>query len=397
MTPTTPFLSPDDPRTARQPRRRCCFAFLALFVLLSFLGGTSATLPPVHGALRTEDGLPAAAIRAIEELVEGERKRQNIPGLSVTVVREKRLAWSRGFGRADLENGVPATPATVYRLGSISKPVTAVAVMQLVERGKIDLDAPVQTYVPAFPAKSGPVTVRQLLAHQGGVRHYNSPSEFDSTRHYASLADALAPFKDDPLLHEPGTKYLYTTHGYTLLGAVVEGASGERYTDYIAKNVFAPAGMTTARADDVFALIPHRAQGYRKNSKGDLENSALADTSNKIPGGGLCSTADDLAKFAVALMTDRLVKPETRAQQWTLQKTKDGAVTEYGLGWRVSARNGRREVHHGGAQQRVRTFLYLLPDEGVAVAVMCNLEGASLTALTQKIADAALLPAEPGK
>ena len=146
--------------------------------------------------------------------------------------------------------------------------------------------------------------------------------------------------------------------------------------------------MTSARVDDVFAIIPRRAQGYRKNSKGERENSALADTSNKIPGGGLCASANDLAAFAIALMENRLVKPETRAALWTLQKTKDGTKTEYALGWRVSERNGMREVHHGGAQQRIRTFLYLLPDRGVAVAVMCNLEGASLTALAQKIAAA---------
>jgi CubicO group peptidase (beta-lactamase class C family) len=349
---------------------------LAVFVSVAF-------------AAQSPEGLPADKIKQIESVISAEMAKSKIPGLSVAVVVAGKLRWSNGYGMADLENSVPAKSTTIYRLGSISKPITAAAVMQLVERGKIELDAPVQKYCPAFPEKQWPVTTRQLLGHLGGVRHYKDLAEVNSTRRYASINDALEIFKSEPLLHEPGTKYSYTTYGYNLLGCVVEGASGMKFTDYLRENVFKTAGLDRMRADDVYEIIAGRAQGYQKTQSGQLVNSDLADTSNKVPGGGLVSTVEDLAKFAIAMQTSRLVKKETLAQMWTRQKTRDGKETQYGLGWRIDERSGQREVHHGGAQQRVTTFLYLLPERGAAVALMANLEGvgAVLPAIARKIAD----------
>ena len=316
--------------------------------------------------------------------------RQNIPGLSVAIVTDRKLRWSNGYGLADIENYIPAKSATVYRLGSISKTITAIAVMQLVERGKLDLDAPIQKYCPAFPQKQWPVTARQLLGHLAGVRHYKSDAEFLSTRHYNSVVEGLDMFKDDPLLHEPGTKYSYTTLGYARLGCAVESASGMKFADYVHANIFKPAEMVTMRVDDVFEIIPNRAQGYFKNQSGQLRNSTLADTSYKIPGGGFCSTVIDLARFAIATQTRALVKQETLEQMWTRQKTRDGKETSYGLGWGLSERNGMKEVQHSGAQQRVTTNLYMIPEKGLAVVLMVNLERVDLNALSQQIADIAL-------
>ncbi|MBI1788385.1 MAG: beta-lactamase family protein, partial [Acidobacteria bacterium] len=160
--------------------------------------------------------LPAEKTRQIQQAVATEMAKHSIPGVSVAMASSSGLAWTAGFGMADLENFVPVTPSTVIRLGSISKPITAVAVMQLVEQGRIELDAPIQRYVPSFPEKPWPVTVRQLLGHLGGVRHYSGLPEVDSTRHYTELAAAFHVFRDDPLLAEPGTKYSYTTYGFNL-------------------------------------------------------------------------------------------------------------------------------------------------------------------------------------
>jgi len=298
------------------------------------------------------------------------------------------LRWSAGYGLADIENDVPATPDTVYRLASVSKPITAVAVLQLVEQGKIDLDAPVQRYVPAFPAKQWPVTTRLLLGHLGGIRHYVE-GEFESTRHYATLSDALDIFRNDPLVQEPGTKYLYSTYGYTLAGAVVEAASGTTFPEYVRRNVFAPAGMAGARVDDVFEIIPHRAQGYQKGPAGAMRNSGLADTSYKIPGGGLCGTAPDLARFAVELWKGTLIRPETRRLMFTSLKTREGKPTGYGLGWALGTDPlGRGEAFHRGDQQRVTTLLYTQPERRLAVVLFANLEGISapLFALARQIA-----------
>ena len=216
--------------------------------------------------------------------------------------------------------------------------------MQLAEQGKLDLDAPVQKYVPSFPVKPWPVTTRALLGHLAGIRHY-AEGEFESTRHYATMAEALQIFQNDPLVQEPGTKYLYSTYGYTLVGAVIEAAVGTTFADYLARSVFEPAGMAGARVDDVFEIIPRRARGYQKGPGGVLQNSGLTDTSYKVPGGGLCATAPDLARFAIALSKGTLVRPETRRQMFTTQRTRDGKPTGYGLGWAVGrGRKGRSEA-----------------------------------------------------
>jgi CubicO group peptidase (beta-lactamase class C family) len=328
----------------------------------------------------------------IEEAISAQMSRLGIPGLSVAIVTDQKLKWSNGYGLADVENYVPAKATTAYRLGSISKPITAAAVMQLVERGKLDLDAPIQKYCPAFPQKQWPITARLLLGHLAGVRHYKSEAEFASTRHYNSVVEGLEMFKDDPLLFEPGTKYSYTTHGFAVLGCAVEGASGMSFTDYVRGNVFKPAGMDRIRVDNVTDIIPNRAQGYFKTKSGELQNSGLADSSYKIPGGGFISTVEDLAKFAIAMQTDMLVKKETRDLMWTSQKTRDGKATEYGMGWGVHMRNGMKEVEHGGAQQRVSTYLYMIPEKGLAVVLMTNLEGigGGLASLSKQIADIVL-------
>jgi CubicO group peptidase (beta-lactamase class C family) len=360
---------------------RHAFSRAALIVLL---------LAWIPTAAQTAAQFPADKIEKIEKAISAEMSRQNIPGLSVAIVIDRKLRWSNGYGLADLENYIPAKSATVYRLGSISKTITAIAVMQLAERGKLDLDAPIQKYCSAFPQKQWPITARQLLGHLAGVRHYKSDGEFLSTRHYNSIVEGLDMFKDDPLMHEPGTKYLYSTHGYSILGCAVEGASGMKFADYVLANIFKPAGMDTMRVDDVFEIIPNRAQGYFKNQSGQLRNSTLADTSYKIPGGGFCSTVTDLARFAIAAQAGSLVKQETLEQMWTRQKTSDGKETSYGLGWALSERSGLREVQHGGAQQRVTTNLYMIPEKGLAIVLMVNIEGASLNALSRQIADIAL-------
>jgi len=331
--------------------------------------------------------LPPATVQAIAAAVSATMEKEGIPGLTAALVVDARLRWSQGYGVADVETGVPATADTVYRLASVSKPITAVAVMQLVEKGSVDLDASVRTYVPSFPPKPWPITTRQLLAHTSGIRHYQG-DEFASTRHYWSVLEGLDVFKEDPLMFEPGTRQLYSTYGYTLLGAVVEAASGMRYLDYLREKVFEPAGMTSARDDDLFPVIRHRAQGYVRTAAGDLRNAAPADTSYKLPGGGLCATAADLGRFAAALEAGVLLKKESLRAMLVPQRIKSGGMLSYGLGWSVTTRDGRTEVWHTGAQQRVSSLLYLQPERGFAVALMANLEneGTSLKDLARRIA-----------
>jgi len=286
--------------------------------------------------------------------------RQKIPGLSVAYATDLELRWSKGFGLADVDQAVPAKAQTVYRLASVSKPITAVAVMQLVEKGKIDLDRPVQTYVPTFPRKPWEITARHLLPHVSGIRHYKI-GEQRSTKTYESLTEGLGIFKDDSLDGEPGTKFSYTSYGYNLLGCVVEGASGATFVDYLRENVFKPARMERAGADDVRAIIPDRARGYGKTKEGGLRNATLIDTSYKLPGGGLRCSAEDLAKFGCAFLRGELVGKETVERMITVQKTRDGepvgekdregVFQGVGLGWFILTDSaGRRVIRHGGTQ-----------------------------------------------
>jgi serine beta-lactamase-like protein LACTB, mitochondrial len=319
-------------------------------------------------------GLPAARAAAVDAAIQAAMPRLGIPGLSAAVVVNRELRWSAGYGQADIENAIPATPRTVYRLASVSKPITATAVLQLAERGKLDLDAPIQRYVSAFPEKPWPITARELLGHQSGVRNWTE-QEFHSTRRYHTIGDTLGAFKDDALLFEPGTRTQYTSFGFTLLGAVIEGAGGAPFMEQLHASVFQPAGMDSARDDDVLAIVPHRASGYQKRTDGTLLNAPLSDTSNRLPGGGLLANVEDVGRFASALQRGLLLKPETLQMALTPQPLHGGHATGYGLGWVVGRRGTHREAYHIGGQPQVSTVIYMLPDAGIAVAILADLEG----------------------
>ncbi|MCL6565476.1 MAG: beta-lactamase family protein [Acidobacteriia bacterium] len=348
-------------------------------------------------------GLHPETIRAIESVISSEQQRQNIPGISLAVAVNGTLRYAQGFGKADLENNVPVTLETRFRTASIAKPMTAVAVMQLAEQGRLDLDAEIQKYCPAYPKKSWPVTVRHLLAHLGGVRHYQRPGEASGTEHFFTLQDALRLFADDPLLHEPGARYTYTTYGYVLLGCAIEGASGESYEEYMRRHVWEPAGMTHTRSDDHFELIPNRARGYARLDEatynrlpphqksrtraGQLINATLHDTSMKVPGGGLLSTAADLVRFGLAVLEGRLVQPQTRDAMWTRQKTSDGNGTGYGLGWAIGTlpSNGAPVVSHSGGQAGTAALLVIVPEQKTVIAIMTNLQGANTATMVNRV------------
>ncbi|MBX9603183.1 MAG: beta-lactamase family protein [Bryobacteraceae bacterium] len=318
----------------------------------------------------------------IERLIQEEMGKAKAPGVSVAVGMKGEVVYASGFGLADIENNIAVTPQTRIRLGSISKPITAVAVLQLAERGKLDLDAEVQEYLPQFPRKQWPLRIRHLLSHSGGIRHYQG-REMDSVDHYYNRVDPLRIFSGDPLLYEPGSKFLYTTYGYNLLGAVVESITGD-FVGHLRDHVFTPAGMESTGPDDHFAIIQHRSRGYTLHGT-MLANAGLADTSNKIPGGGLIGTASDLARFAMATGAGKLLKPESLRAMWTRFRTTDGVRQGYGMGWTV-ADEPRLQVGHTGGQQGATTHLIYYPEDDVAVAVMLNRDSAPVTGFSQGIA-----------
>lgn len=346
----------------------------------------------VHGlpSLAQEAKLPAQKQTRIEAAIARFMATNTVPGVSVAVVEDGAYEWSAGFGMADLENFVPATPQTLYRLASISKPITATAAMLLWQRRKLDLDAPVQQYCPAFPQKDAPITTRQILGHLGGIRHYKSDSQDDpelgNTHHFDdTVQSGLKFFAADPLVAKPGTSFHYSTQAFTLVGCVLEGASGEKYVDFVHKNVLQPAGMAHTRPDDRFAVVPYRTRFYQKQKSGEVLNADFLDSSYKIPGGGWLSSADDMAQFAVALLNDRLLQRATRDLMWTSLKATDGKETAYALGWGTGKDLGVPDVGHGGGQQGTSTYIMMVPERRAGVVVLMNLESAGASALATEL------------
>jgi len=302
---------------------------------------------------------------------------KKIPGLSVAIVENGNFVWANGFGMSDLETSTPATPETLYRLASVSKPITAVAALQLWQAGKLDLDAPVQKYCPAFPVKAdGPINTRELLSHLAGIRHYHLGKTLDpligSTKHLNDrIKEGLDFFKNDPLVSKPGTEFHYSTYGYTLIGCVIEGASGKKYVDYVTKSIFFPAGMKESQVDDRLVIIPHRTSFYQKEH-GHVENADFLDSSYKIPGGGWLSSAEDMARFEVAILNDTLVTRSTRDFMWTPRYTN--RQRSYGMGWGITQENGQSIYSHSGGQQGTSTFIAVAPKSKTGVVVLSNLE-----------------------
>jgi serine beta-lactamase-like protein LACTB, mitochondrial len=332
--------------------------------------------------------------QTIETAVAGFMSRNGIPGLAAALVLDGKPYWSQGYGMADLENHSPATSSTLFRLGSVSKPISATAVLELWERGELDLDAPVQKYCPAFPQKEWPITTRELLGHLGGIRHYNPDGKGDipedSARHFASIKQSLELFASDPLVAKPGTEFHYSTYGYTLAGCVLEGAASEKFIDFLRKNVFESAGMQQTRDDDFFAVVPHRSRWYHKDNGGVVENAGPLDSSYKIPGGGIISSADDMANFEAAILRGQLLKPATRDLMWTSLKAADGKETGYGLGWGIMDKFGLHLLAHTGGQQGTSTAIAVVPARNAGVVVLCNLDSVDVDQLAMQILRIAL-------
>jgi serine beta-lactamase-like protein LACTB, mitochondrial len=352
----------------RPPARFQLAILLAISSLCSFSAAQESKLAPAKRA-------------QIEAAVSKFMASTHAAGIAVAVVEKGQYKWSQGFGFADLENKVPASDRTLFRLASISKSLTATAALELWERGKLDLDAPIQKYCPAFPKKPWPISTRQLLGHLAGIRYYKSDSQDDpelgNTKHFDDPIQAgLNFFKDEPLLTQPGTSFRYSTQGYAVVGCVIEGASGEKYTDFMRENIFAPAHMEQTQVDDRFAIIPYRAHFYQKDKAGTVLNADFLDSSYKIPGGGWLSSAEDIAKFEVAILNDKLIRRTTRDLMWTPLQPTDSKKDTYALGWHWEEQTDTTgaSAGHNGSQQGTSTSFSIAPAQRAGVVVLINME-----------------------
>lgn len=342
-----------------------------------------APAPTRHAA--AIDSGRAIAMRLLQE--------RGIPGLSVAVAVDGEVVWSEGFGYADVENRLPVTSLTRFRIASISKPVTAAALGLLIQEGKLDLDAPVQRYVPTFPQKPWPITTRLLAGHLAGIRHYDG-DEFRSAIAYPNVTAALAVFANDSLLHQPGTRYAYSSYGWNLVSAVIEGAAQDDFLGYMRERVFTPLDMHATVAEHPDSIIPYRARFYQRGRDRKLLNAPYVDNSVKWAGGGFLSTAEDLVRFGSAHLQPGFLSEETLRLLHTSQKTTAGRETGYGIGWSVGRDStGRRTIGHSGGAVGGNTYLLLLPDQRVVVALLANISNAGTNArVAGRIADGFITP-----
>ncbi|MBM3284478.1 MAG: tetratricopeptide repeat protein [Candidatus Aminicenantes bacterium] len=353
-------------------------------VIFLILGLTHTAFSPAQAQ---EDRLSrfAEAIRAFEAFAAEQMSFDRTPGFSIGFIKDD-FTWARGFGFADLENRVPVGAESSYRLASLTKTITAIAVLQLVEAGKMNLDAEIQTYVPYFPRKRWPVTIRQLLGHLGGISHYRNYAQEGHIKERKDTRQSLAIFQDFDLVAEPGTRYHYSSYGYNLLGAAIEGAAGLGYGEYIKKHIFEPLGMGNSRLDNPLDLIPNRVRGYQI-IKGELKNSEFVDVSSRFAAGGVRSTVVDLLKYARTIIEGRILQESTWKRMFSSMALRSGAFTWYGMGWSVQPWDGHFAASHGGSQPETRTHLLIFPADTFAVAIAANLEGSNLMPYVRRLAE----------
>jgi serine beta-lactamase-like protein LACTB, mitochondrial len=346
------------------------------------------------GAARLPDQMPSAATLGSTDAAEHTTyetgstspasKGVRWPGLSCAIAAHGELVWARGLGYADLEQHVPVTPATKFRIGSVSKTLTAVGAALLWQQGKLDIDAPIQRYVPSFPNKGYVVTVRELGGMLGGIRGY-SQSDFgdlpDNQEHYASTLAGLAIFENDPLAAPPRTKFIYSSYGFNLIGAAIAGASGQSYLAFLHDHVLVPLGMLHTIADDPLEVIADRAHGYDRSSTGIWRNAEYIDSSYKWPSGGMLSTPSDLVRFGSALLRPGFLDARSLALLFTAQHalTPAGDVGDqepYAFGWMVPTLDAgfglEPIIYHSGSIEGFHAMLVIYPNDGIVAACAVN-------------------------
>lgn len=319
------------------------------------------------------------ALKKLSEYLQTYIDYKRVPSISAGVYKNGKIFWLDAKGLIDLENFVPAKNTSLYRIASITKSITAVAVMQLYEKGLIDLDAEISTYVPYFPKKKWKLTVRHILNHTGGIRSYRSEEEFNSKMFYSTTKDAIMTFANDDLLFEPGTKYNYTSLGYSLLAALIENVSRTTFENYLRKNIFEPAGMKATRVDRQRSIIYERVRGYEKSPDRRFINSPLADLSLKVAGGGLISTSEDLLLFVKALLEEKLISKSTLQMMISLTILKTSQRINYGFGFSLAdSSDSLKWFGHEGRGTGFSSGMIIIPNEDLAAVYLINIRDRNL-------------------
>jgi serine beta-lactamase-like protein LACTB len=377
----------------------------------------SATATPIHpNPLDVKSVTTAAPLAHWTEAVAQARQQvraglaeQNLPGVSVAVSVGQDIVWTEGFGWADIDEEMRVTPETRFRIGTASTMLTSAAAGLLLEKGRLRLDEKIQTYVPEFPEKKWPVTLRHVMGHLAGIRSDGGDEGPLFSQHCKRPVEAVPAFAEKALLFEPGTKYRFSTYGWILMSAVVEAAAGEPFLTFMSKQVFGPLGMADTVPDDGTADVeprptPGRASSYFPKFAADprygpdpmrpLDYSCYAGSSVFL------STASDLVRFAMAMKTGAFLQPATVELLQTSQRLPSGEETGYGLGWdletvTISGKQTALIGHDGDLLAGMAVSLMDFREYGIVVAILSNTSYADTFSIGVKVAQAFAAPQNP--
>jgi CubicO group peptidase (beta-lactamase class C family) len=366
---------------------------------------TSAALA---AAAHAAHAAPKEHIKSARTIVKDIFSANSIPALSIAVMRGDELLWAEAFGKVDLELSVTATSLHRFRLGSVSKVITATLAADLAARGIVDLDAPIANYLSDLPEQHRATTLRQLLTHRGGIRHYadkdesrDAPGPIDQRR-YLNNADILAVFINDPLIAKPGERVSYSTFGYTLASIVLETAAKLPFLDLIQRDIARPLGLLSLSADAPMQIVPQRVSGYHPAElvrkaypeyAGKFANTAQNNPAYKWAGGGLLAAPTDLARFGAAHLAPGKLSKTALDTLFTVYTERNERSPPLGLGWRIDDDPaGRLRWHHAGGQDGARASLVVYPKEKLSIAFATNVTQTpgDVNGPSAKIADAFL-------
>lgn len=338
-----------------------CFLPLVLLFLLT----TS------HAQDTVNEDYQAQANQLLEDAIANNQYAGLTAGFSIN----GEAKWLGSAGFCDEDRSVPCQTETINRIASVTKTMTAVAALQLVEAGKLDLDAFIETYLPDYPQPAaGTITVRMLLHHTSGIGGYESGKETETKVQYNTLQEACVVFQDRELLFEPGTKYSYTTYGYVVLGAVIEVAAEQEFGAYLQENIWDKVEMRHTGIEQFGQVYPGKSALFSRRKKGKIKTAEANNLSNRVPGGGVYSTAGDLLRFGQGILDGTLISAESFAILQTTPDVERGENNPYGMGIWVYGENPDFGIvmGHTGEQTGCSSMFIMLPETGIVVAVLSN-------------------------
>ncbi len=298
---------------------------------------------------------------------------QGGPGGVALVVKDGKTIYRKAFGMANLELNVKMTPENIFRIGSITKQFTAVAILKLAEEGKIDLDAEITEYIKDYPTHGHSITIKHLLNHTSGIKSYTGMAKWvaEERKKAFTPAELVDYFKHEPMDFVPGEQFRYNNSGYILLGHIIELVSGESYADYIQNHLFKPLNMDSSSYGSTSRIVKNRAAGYDKADDA-YKNADFLSMTQPFAAGSLLSTVDDVHTWYQAILNDEVISQESREMAHQMGVLNSGEKIDYGFGWRIANIQASPMIEHGGGINGFSTASLVLPEEGVFVAVFSN-------------------------